>query len=216
MIPELIEALAARITNSNLVERSLGLISINTVNGNKEPVAWQEQEPQHINLDDYQSLTFFLLNGPVAQTQQDNDVSCGVLITKKVPIRLVYFASFNAAGTCMFIDERALQNLVSTLVFQDDKALRNSFSLSSINVSATAQELRRDAVWQQVFGNTNSLLKENQQLLSADFDLMFEGNPACWVDTTCTTTDICITVNGGDCLTAHNAGPLVSHAHRIH
>ncbi|MDB5283615.1 MAG: hypothetical protein JWO06_2690 [Bacteroidota bacterium] len=170
---------------SGLVEKAYGLGFIYQVNSNKEPIVFNNGEPLHIDLDQYKSLCFFLLNGPVTQSQRDSDVSCGVLITKKIPLRLIYFSSAEDNSICLPVDDGDVTNISGALVFQDDKALREQFKLSAISLTNIQQEYRSEIVWPQIYGAANFNLKEDQQLFALDFDLNLEGDPTCWIQGPC-------------------------------
>ena len=177
MIPEIVNALTARIAEASIVQKAYSLGLLSKTNNVQEPIVFEGDEPLHVDLDQYQSTCFFLLNGPVTQTQRDNDISCGSWIAKRVPLRLVFFSVDNSKRNCIAINEDASANLIQTLVFQQDKTLCEDFAVASISLSATAQELRPDIAWTQVYSNSPVTLTDNQQLLTIDFDLLFEGNP---------------------------------------
>ncbi len=180
MIPEIVIALTERITEAAIIQKAYGLGILSKTNNIQEPLVFEGDEPLHVDFDKYESVSFFLLNGPVTQVQRDNDISCGAWVAKRVPLRLIFFSTDNAKKSCIAINEDASANLIQTLVFQQDKALCSQFGVASISLAVTAQELRPDLVWEQVFGNKQVMLTDDQQLLSIDFDLLFEGNPACW------------------------------------
>ena len=180
MIPEIINVLKDRLINQQFIAQCYGLGTLYTVNSQKQPVVFDADEPLLVNFDNYTSLTFWLLNGPVTQIQADSDVSCGAWVQKRAPLKLIYFSTGNRKKICLPIDEDALANIISVLVFQDDKELRDSFQLAGISLSATSQEFRREILWNYLFGSLPFKMEEHQQLFSIDFDLVFEGNPACW------------------------------------
>ncbi|HWB63524.1 MAG TPA: hypothetical protein VG603_08460 [Chitinophagales bacterium] len=181
MIPELINALAERLNHAGFIQQTYGLALLYKTNQSQEPVVFENGEPLHVDFDNYKSLAFFVLNGPITQTQRDSDISCGVFIAKRVPLRLFFYAAESTKQNCLPVDEDALADIIATLVFQQDKDLCAQFGLAAISMAAIAMELRPDAAWAQVFGNKPLALTGTQQLLSADFDLLFEGDPACWI-----------------------------------
>ena len=190
MLPEIIKVLSDRITRSGVVEKVFGLGTVYRLKDSTEPVVFENGQPVHIDFDQHKTLCFFLLNGPVSQAQRDNDVSYGVFITKKVPLRLIYFSAGRDERICLPLHERDVQNIISLLAFQDDKELRDEFKLSSVSFQVTSQEFRSEIVWAQIFGKLNYNLNETQQLFSIDFDLNFEGDPSCWLIQPCATDKI--------------------------
>ena len=180
MIPELINTFKERLQNQEFIEQCYGLGMLYTANTQKLPVVFERDEPLQVNFDNYRSVSFWLLNGPVNQTQRDADTSCGAWIQKKVPLRLIFFSAINEKKVCLPIDEDAPANIISVLVFQDDKQLRESFELAGITLQVTSQEFRREVVWSFLYGNLPFKMREHEQLFSIDFDLTFEGDPVCW------------------------------------
>ncbi len=180
MIAEIINTLRDRIADQQFIEQCYGLGMLYNGSSHKQPVVFDKDEPLHINFDNYNSLTFWLLNGPITQIQADSDVSCGAWVQKRVPLKLIYFSAANNKKNCVPIDEDALANIIAVLVFQDDRALREAFQLSGVSLYAVSQEFRREIVWTYLLGNLPFKMQEHQQLYAIDFELTFEGNPACW------------------------------------
>lgn len=180
MIPELIQTFKERLDAQAFIEQNYALGLSYTVNAQKTPVVFEGDEPLQVNFDNYRSVSFWLLNGPVNQTQRDSDVSCGAWVQKKVPLRLIYYSGSNGKKICVPVNEDALGNIISVLAFQDDKELRSNYWLSSISLQATSQEFRREVVWNYLYGNLPFKMREHEQLFSVDFDLVFEGDPLCW------------------------------------
>ena len=180
MIPELINALKERLQAQEFIEQCYGLGVLYTGNSQKTPVVFESDEPLQVNFDNYTSLAFWLLNGPVTQAQRDSDVSCGAWVQKKVSLRLIYFSTNNRKQICVPVDEDSLANIISVLVFQEDKELRDAFQLAGVSLQATSQEFRREIVWTYLYGNLPFKMQEHEQLFALDFELMFEGSPICW------------------------------------
>jgi hypothetical protein len=180
MIAEVIQILANNLKGRGYIQQPNGLGLFTVRNKQKILVTYKGTE-LHWLLDNFTTSCIFILNGPVSVTQADNDVSCGAMLTKRIPLRLFVYSNDNTQKQASpFLDSLA-DNVIGTLAFQTNVTLQQQFSARTITMAVTSQEFRREIVWEQVYPGQQLSISDYQQLFSIDFDLTIEADPKCWL-----------------------------------
>jgi len=188
MYSAIIQYLTGKIESLNAISKVYGLGNIVSYNGEEYPSVVSNGENVHVNFDLFKSLSFILKNGNVSRTTDEHPFLANAeKVTQVYPFRLIIYSQNTENENCESLSQQ-IADYVSAQISGYQSQFVSQLGLDGAKITVNSKNTDKYAVWSELY-SVEHRLKEQDVLISIDFEFEVSGDETCFTTAPCETSE---------------------------